>query len=238
MHATLSSCALLWAAVATTVSCQRVKLPPVKAQALQRRITEAALSKKAHELEDIAYSTPDRNRVMGSEGHQKTVDWITAYLDEMSGYYSYEVQPFEALYSNAQGTLTVEGEDVEAEAFEYSPSDSVEAEFVAVDNLGCNASDYSDAVSGAIALISRGECEFGLKAALAGAAGAVAAIIYNNEEGLIGGGTLGEPPRPEGDYPPTLGISQESGNDILDLLEDGTVSGAVETTNDLRNITT
>lgn len=236
MRATLSSCVLLWAAVATTASCQ--KLPPVKAQAIQKLITKKALSDKAHQLEDIAYSTPDRNRVMGSEGHQGTIDWITGYLDEMSDYYSYEVQPFIALYSNAQGTLTVNGEGVESEPFEYSPSDSIEAEFIAVDNLGCNATDYPNAVEGAIALISRGTCEFGLKSALAGAAGAVAAVIYNNERGLIGGGTLGEPPRPEGDYVPTLGVSRKTGNRILNLLDDGPVTGTVESTNDMRNITT
>ena len=236
MRTTLSSCALLWAAVASTISCQ--KLPPVKALAIQKAITKKALSDKAHELEDIAYSTPNRNRVMSSEGHQKTIDWITGYLDGMSDYYSYEVQPFIALYSNAQGTLTVEGDEVESETFEYSPDGDIDTEIVAVDNLGCNASDYPAAVDGAIALISRGECEFGLKSALAGAAGAVAAIIYNNARGLIGGGTLGEPPRPEGDYVPTVGVSRKTGNRILNLLDDGTVTATIVTTNDMRNVTT
>lgn len=239
MHLSLSACALLWAAVVTPAICQEdKKLPPVKQIALSQSITRKALASKAHELEDIAYSTPLRNRVMGSEGHNLTVEWITGYLDQMSDYYTYEVQPFIALFSNANGTLEINGEDVEVITFEYSPSDAVEAEVVAVDNLGCEAADYPDAVDGAVALISRGECEFGLKSALAGAAGAVAAIIYNNEEGLILGGTLGAPPREEGPYVPTLGVSDAQGADILDLLDAGDVTAVLNVNSEMYNLTT
>lgn len=240
MRLSLSHCALLWAAVATKATCQDSydDLPPVKEIAMQKSITRKALAAKGRELEAIAYSTPLRNRVMGSEGHNLTIDWITGYLDEMSDYYTYEVQPFIALFSNANGTLAINGEDVETEVFEYSPSGDVEAEIVAVDNLGCEASDYPDAVDGAIALISRGECEFGLKSALAGAAGAVAAIIYNNVEGLIGGGTLGAPPREEGPYVPTLGVSDTEGAAILDLLDAGAVTGTADVNAEMYNLTT
>ena len=153
--------------------------PLVTQEALEASIQESALSAKAQELQDIAYSTPNRNRVMSSIGYNLTIDWITGYLDDLSDYYTYEVQPFIALYSRSEGNLTIDGEDQEAEAFEYAPGGNVEADIVAVDNLGCEASDYPDAVADQIALISRGECEFGLKAALAGAAGAAGAIIYN-----------------------------------------------------------
>ncbi|KAK5164404.1 uncharacterized protein LTR77_010100 [Saxophila tyrrhenica] len=240
MRSTLTTCALLCAAAAPAVFAEDAtkKLPPVKALALQKAISKKALSTKAHELEDLAYSTPGRNRVMGSEGHNSTVAWITGYLDEMSDFYTYEVQPFIALYSDANGTATADGDELEAEAFEYSPSGDVEADIVAVDNLGCEASDYPDEVDGAIALISRGECEFGLKTALAGGAGAVAAIIYNNEQGLIGGGTLGPPPRPEGEYVPVVGVARRTGNQILNALEDGAVTGTVTTVSDIHNVTT
>ena len=214
-------------------------LPPVKAAALEQAITQTALSTKAQELEDLAYSTPDRTRVMSSEGHNLTLQWITDYLDMMSDYYTYELQPFIALYSNGNATLSVDGEDQGAEIFEYSPGGSVEAEIVPVDNLGCEASDYPDAVADQIALISRGECEFGLKSALAGAAGAAGAIIYNDVRGPIGGGTLGEPPRPEGEYIPTVGIARGNGTAILDALEAGdTVMGVLEAESEIRNVTT
>lgn len=182
-------------------------LPPVDAAGMEEAITESALSTKAMELQDIAYSTPNRTRVISSPGYNLTIEWITSYFDEMSDYYSYQVQPFIALYSEGNATLEVDGENIEsAQIFEYSSGGVVEADFVLVDNLGCEASDYPDEVADQIALISRGECEFGLKSALAGAAGALAAVIFNDEPGPIGSGTLGEPPRPEGPYPPTVGM--------------------------------
>lgn len=215
-------------------------LPLVDAAALEQAITEAALSTKAQELQDIAYSTPNRNRVMSSEGYNLTVDWITGYLDQMSDYYTYEIQPFIALYSEGNATLTVGGEKIpSAEIFEYSPGDVVEAEFVLVDNVGCEASDYPDEVADNIALISRGECEFGLKSALAGAAGAGAAVIFNDEAGPIGSGTLGPPPRPEGEYIPTVGISKAAGDEIAEALEAGdTVTGVADVYSLIKNVTT
>ena len=85
-----------------------------------------------------------------------------------------------------------------------------------------------------------------MKSALAGAAGATAAVIYNNIPGVING-TLGTPPRPEGDYIPTLGISQEEGQalvaeinggasvtatvDILTVLETSYTNNVIATSN-------
>jgi carboxypeptidase Q len=73
--------------------------------------------------------------------------------------------------------------------------------------------DYPD-LTGKIALISRGTCQFGLKAAYAGGTGAVGVLIYNNAEGALLG-TLSEEIRPEGPYVPTIGISQADGLVIL-----------------------
>src|SRR5262245_64851055 len=44
---------------------------------------------------------------------------------------------------------------------------------------GCEAGDFPAAVAGRIALIQRGTCNFSVKAANAQAAGAAAAIIFN-----------------------------------------------------------
>ncbi len=59
---------------------------------------------------------------------------------------------------------------------------------------------------GKVALIERGARTFKEKSENARAAGAVAAVIYNNAPGNFGG-TLGSP----GDYIPTLSLSQEEG---------------------------
>ena len=76
-------------------------------------------------------------------------------------------------------------------------------------------------MKGSIALISRGTCQFGVKSALAGAAGADAAIIYDNIDEPSLGGTLGPPPRPEGPYVPTAGISLARGTALLDAINSG-----------------
>ena len=49
---------------------------------------------------------------------------------------------------------------------------------------GCEAADFGPEVVGKIVLLQRGTCDFGLKAELAGEAGAIGAVIFN--EGTIG----------------------------------------------------
>lgn len=214
-------------------------LPPVDTVGMEEAITTDALSAKAMELQDIAYSTENRTRVMSSPGFDMTIEWISDYFDQMSDYYSYQVQPFIALYAESNGTLEVDGESIEsAQPFEYTAGGTVEGDFVLVDNEGCEASDFPDGEDDQIALISRGTCEFGLKSALAGAAGFGAAVIFNNEPGPIGSGTLGPPPRPEGPYLPTLGISDAAGQNIVDALDAGDVTGIVDVDSDIRNVTT
>lgn len=214
-------------------------LPMVDSKELQSAISEDALSQKARELEDAAYSTPDRNRVFSSPGHLKTLDFIEGYLDTVSDYYDYRRQEFTALYSQASGNFSAAGVEYEPVIFQYSPSGNFSAQLVPVTNLGCEASDYPDDVAGKIALIERGTCEFGAKSALAGAAGAVGAVIYNNVPGTVTGGTLGPPPRPEGDYVPTAGISQENATAILEAISSGgTVEGVLSVDSVIENRTT
>lgn len=85
---------------------------------------------------------------------------------------------------------------------------------------GCAVTDFPAGVAGKIALIRRGTCTFQEKSLNAKAAGAMAAIIYNNAPGVVLG-TLGS----EGDYIPTVGISQAAGDLLLGLLDQhGTIS--------------
>lgn len=215
------------------------KKKPVDSKKLQASIKEHALSKKAKELEEAAYSTPQRNRVFSSQGHLNTLDFIEGYLDQVSDYYTYRRQEFVALYSQASGNFTVGETDYTPIIFEYSSSGSATAPLVAVANEGCDPADYPAEVADSIALISRGTCEFGLKSALAGAAGAVGAVIYNNAPGYISGGTLGPPPRPEGEYVPTAGISQENATALLEALNGGgEVQGVLQVESIIENRTT
>jgi aminopeptidase Y len=88
---------------------------------------------------------------------------------------------------------------------------------VLVENDGCDISDYPADVEGNIALVKRGACAFGDKSENAGKAGAIAAIIYNNEKGDVHG-TLGTP---SPNHVATFGISQKFGEKTVDKLKDG-----------------
>jgi len=66
-------------------------------------------------------------------------------------------------------------------------------------------------------LIKRGACPFGTKSENAGRMGALAAIVYNNEPGSLGG-TLGEP---KSDHVPTFGISDTDAVKYIEKLLKG-----------------
>lgn len=89
-------------------------------------------------LEDIAYATPARNRVMGSAGHNETVKYLVQELEALGGYYKIELQEFwNWVQISADFNLTVDGESVDAGVFDFSASGNVTAPIVVVDNLGC-----------------------------------------------------------------------------------------------------
>lgn len=202
---------------------------------LQNDINEDALHHHAENLEAIAYSTPDRNRVFGSLGYNLSALYIHKHLAPLSEYYGVTWQPFTALLSSYNTSLSVTGTDRNAGQMTFSPNGHVEDSVVAVSNNGCDAADFPENVGGNIALISRGGCEYGLKSALAGAANAAGVVIYNNEGGDEElWGSLIERSRPGGPYPPTVAISENAGRTILTSLASGerignlTVEGVVE----------
>jgi len=218
--------------------------PIVNATLLKDDITIEGLLEGAQQLEDFAYASEERNRFIGSPGHNDTVYWLKDTLESLDGYYNVSLQNF---YTIAQinGTINaflVDGAPVPESdylLFDYSASGNVTAPLVTVSNVGCNASDYPAAVSGNIALISRGSCDFGLKSALAGAAGAVGALIYNNAAGPPLQGTLGVPPRPEGDYVASISITQELGAGYVSAIAGGAnISATIDVLTDIQNIST
>ncbi len=62
--------------------------------------------------------------------------------------------------------------------------------------LGCNAADFAGFTPGNIALIDRGTCSFSTKIRNAQNAGAIAAIVVNNQPGLVGMAQDGTPNQP------------------------------------------
>ncbi|KAL8756956.1 MAG: hypothetical protein Q9184_004331 [Pyrenodesmia sp. 2 TL-2023] len=196
-------------------------LPLVQSNELRRVLLRSNLLAKSQILEGFAYATPERNRVFGGPGHNATVNYLYDQVAALGGYYNIEFQPFVETYSAGNASVNVAGADQDAQLFTYSPSGKFTEPLVAVANFGCNATDYPAPLTGRIALISRGSCPFGLKSALAGAAGADAAIIYDNVDQESLAGTLGAPPRPEGPYVPTAGITLARGTALLNSINGG-----------------
>jgi Zn-dependent M28 family amino/carboxypeptidase len=228
----ISTCAC--AAIVAQVAAQDwedAELPPVSSEGLVDLIELSDLKAGAEKLQSIADEN-DGTRVFGSTGHNATVDWLYEELSSL-GYYDVSKQEFVELFSGGSGSLTVNGEEYEADLLTYTPNGNAEGSLVAVSNLGCVADDFPAEVEGQIALISRGECTFAEKTINAAAAGAAAALIYNNVEGSLAG-TLGG----VDDYVPVLGLTQESGEALLALAEAGETEVVMEVNSILENRTT
>lgn len=94
---------------------------------------------RSQNLQDIAYQTTGRNRVFGSPGHNFTALYLYQAVSQLEEYYDVEYQPFIETYSGGSASLVVNGESQNASLMTYAPNGQVEAPFVAVSNLGCNA---------------------------------------------------------------------------------------------------
>src|SRR5690348_5123762 len=111
---------------------------------LKADITRANLLKGAQQLEDFAYASKERNRLIGSPGHNDTVYWLKSTLESLDGYYSVSLQEFSTVVqlNGSINSFTVDGAVPPAGSFllfDYSPSGNVSAPLVVVNNLGCNA---------------------------------------------------------------------------------------------------
>ncbi|RDW68042.1 peptide hydrolase-4 [Coleophoma cylindrospora] len=199
----------------------------VSSSALQDDIFSENLLKRAKSLFEIAklgekeYNHP--TRVIGSDGHLATIDYIYSTIAKLGDYYTISNQSFPAVSGNVFESRLVLGDSVPKSALPMGltpPTKDREPVFgplVLVANEGCDASDYPANVSGAIAFIKRGICGFGDKSALAGKSGAIAAVVYNNDKGSLQG-TLGDPTP---DHVATFGISSEEAKPLIEKLEGG-----------------
>ena len=132
-------------------------------------------------------------------------------------------QSFDAVVGNVFEFRLVLGSTVpkSTTAFSLTPptknKEAVFGDLILVANEGCDITDFPSDAEGKIVLIKRGKCPFGEKSANAGKAGAVAAVVYNNEPGSIGG-TLGTPNK---NHVATLGISKEEAESFIKDLKNG-----------------
>ncbi|KAK6538880.1 hypothetical protein TWF694_010438 [Orbilia ellipsospora] len=205
--------------------------PPVTEDLLAGTIDTKNLLSRAHDLYTAAkiseghYNHP--TRVIGSLGHLGTIKYIEQVLGTLTGYYRFHEQQFPAVSGNVyESRLVFDSHVVDARPMSLTPptkdKQPVFATVVAVENDGCVEEDYPLEVKGAIALIKRGNCSFGQKSENAGIAGAVAAVIYNNDIGELSG-TLGTPKE---HHVATFGISDAAGAKALEYLAGGGVIDA------------
>ncbi|KKY28414.1 putative aminopeptidase y precursor [Phaeomoniella chlamydospora] len=202
--------------------------PLINSPALQEKISANNLLKRAEKLYEIAESSIDQynhpTRVIGSKGHLGTIDYIYETIAKHGDYYTLSNQSFPAVTGDVFESRLVVGNEVlsSAAAMSLTPptknKQPVYGPLVLVENEGCTPGDYPKNTSGSIALIQRGACAFGDKSTNAGKAGALAAIVYNNEQGGLSG-TLGTP----NEYQiATFGISKEDAEPYIAALKNGT----------------
>jgi Zn-dependent M28 family amino/carboxypeptidase len=163
---------------------------------LQKRVTADGMMAHLKKLQEIA-DAHGGNRALGTPGYDASVDYVANALRDKG--FDVQTPDFEVHLPFAdKPDLTVGGEQVTAKALEFTkgaPPGGVSGPLVPArveDSPGCTASDYDGLpVAGAVVLVDRGKCQFGVKQAVAAERGAVALIVANNEDGDMGG-TLGE----------------------------------------------
>jgi Zn-dependent M28 family amino/carboxypeptidase len=183
--------------------------------ALRNAVGFKGIMKHQSEFQNIADANGG-TRGASTPGYDASAAYVTEKL--RSAGFTVTEQSFEFPYFEETGPSTFERltsptrtyvRDTDYALMEYSGPGDITGEVVPTNdivippgaqagtsNSGCEASDFPAATAGNVALIQRGTCDFVVKAENAKAAGATAAIIFN--EGQPGrteiiDGTLGRP---------------------------------------------
>jgi Zn-dependent M28 family amino/carboxypeptidase len=205
-------------------------------QKLRGAVTLAGVREHQAAFQAIANANGG-TRLASTPGYELSADYV-ANKAQAAGYkVSFQSFPF-LLVSDATPPVLqrispnpktyVDGPDFQT--MSYSGSGDTTAQVVAVDLVvpapapgattsGCEASDFAGFPVGAIALMQRGTCTFRVKAENAQAAGATAAIIFNDggDAGRLSviAGTLNPPPMTYPVVGTTFALGNELRNGIL-----------------------
>ncbi|NRQ39365.1 M28 family peptidase [Nonomuraea sp. NN258] len=176
--------------------------------AAERRLIDSiggpSVKRHLQALQSIA-DAHDGTRAAGTSGYDASRDYVAAKLRKAG--YRVTVQPFEFPFFEELSTAHLEQISPEPKVYTPTPPDgSSVGEFATMNlsgagdvtatlqnvdlvlppgptpstsNSGCEAADFAGFTPGNIALLQRGTCDFVVKANNAAAAGAVAAIIFN-----------------------------------------------------------
>lgn len=184
-------------------------------------------------METLEYLTNDLSpRASGTDEELAAAEYLRDEFAAMG--YEASIQPFEVRSISPFGRLLTvdEPEEIDIRAFPMwmTAAGVVTTEVV---DVGTALPDDipSDGLQGKIALIERGEISFDEKVTAVFEAGAVGAVVYNNEPGPFVG-ALGE------ETIPSVAISQEDGGTLKGLVEDGPVRATIrlEYTEESRNV--
>ncbi len=214
MHRTIRPLAAVAIAAGALGAAPARAATPTDTTALQRAVSvgddTSGIRRHLRQLQLIA-DRPDNNgtRATATQGHEDSVKYVEQQLATAGGYWHVYEQPFTAAIFEelAPPTLTsvpspspawTAGTDFAT--MDASGSNAISgAPLVSIDftpptttasasSAGCEAADFTTSLTGKVALIQRGTCDFGLKAKNAQDRGAVGVIIFNE-------GTIGDPDR-------------------------------------------
>ena len=154
-------------------------------------------------------------RESGSDGERVAAEFIGAYLEERG--YRIEFQPVEVDYiAWSEDFVSLIGDDrpdLRAVPMAMTGLGDVSAPLVSV-GKALEEEIPDDGLEGYIALIERGEITFEEKVGRVADAGAVGAIIYNNERGNFRGALQSQGPVP------SVSLSRQQGEQVLRLIQD------------------
>ena len=183
---------------APPVSAPPVSVVPVAdyAGSIRDRVTTAAMMAHLSKLQAIA-DAHGGNRALDTPGYEDSAEYVADAL-RAKGFHV-EMPEFDLRFPFSDApVVTVGGSTVVAKPLEYTVGtgpQGVSGPLVAArveDSPGCTAGDYDGLpVTGAVVLVDRGTCPFGVKEIAAAQRGAAALIVADTSDDDRSGATLG-----------------------------------------------
>jgi Zn-dependent M28 family amino/carboxypeptidase len=179
---------------------------------LVAEVTGDGAFRHLEELQRIADANRG-TRALATPGYDASVDYVAKTLRDAG--WTVQTPEFDARSFSVQDLrLTVDGTTTAATALGFSPAtpaagvDAPLAVLAQDATSGCEATDFAGVPAGAVVLVRRGTCPFGVKSTNAAAARAAAVLVANNVDGPLDQATLGDVTGAV----PTVGLSKADGD--------------------------
>jgi Zn-dependent M28 family amino/carboxypeptidase len=186
---------------ALTLACAPAALAidKVNTKQLRKAVTPDGVLQHERALQQIALANDD-TRAATTPGQNATVDYVVSRMKQAG--YKVHLDPFDfpiwtlnspSTFAEVSPTMATFTEDTDYIVSQFSGAGDVTAQVVPTNDIeippsggpgagtsGCEMSDFPPETAGNIALMQRGTCAFTDKFANAKAAGAAAALIFND----------------------------------------------------------